>query len=301
MLSAALSERALSHDYITMSKLDLSIEIAAVNIPQIRTIALECRYHLRYTSCNMTTIKTAHNEYSSAIRQGVAAAWPICLGYIPIGLALGLLAQKAGLSSVEIGLMSLFVFAGSAQFIAVSMLSTGAGPLAIIMTTFIVNLRHLLMSSSLSLFFRNTGRAMLSFYAYGITDESFAVNQPRFKEGNWGLPQAMTVHQVSNLVWILSTVAGAYGGQFIPAHSFGMDYALIAMFICLLIFQIKGVIYIITALIAGIAAAVMSLYLPGNIHVVIAAILAATIGSQLRSLIERRTAAQPSPQETNIP
>ena len=243
--------------------------------------------------CNMVyRVNISRKEHSNAIRQGLGAAWPICLGYVPIGLALGLLAEKAGLSPVETGLMSLFVFAGSAQFIAISMLSTGAGPFAIIMTTFVVNLRHLLMSSSLSLFFRNTGRAMLSFYAYGITDESFAVNQPRFKEGNWGLTQALTVHQVSNLVWILSTVAGAYGGQFIPAHSFGMDYALIAMFICLLIFQIKGVIYIVTALIAGISAAVISLYIPGNIHVVIASVLAATIGVQIRSRIEKPSKAK---------
>ena len=78
--------------------------------------------------------------------QGLMAAWPICLGYIPIGLAFGVLAQKAGLSVLEIGSMSIFVFAGSSQFIAVSMLSTGAGAASIIVTTFMVNLRHLLMS-----------------------------------------------------------------------------------------------------------------------------------------------------------
>ena len=50
--------------------------------------------------------------------RGVAAAWPICLGYLPIGLAFGVLAQKAGLSPLQIGLMSVFVFAGSSQFIA---------------------------------------------------------------------------------------------------------------------------------------------------------------------------------------
>ena len=78
---------------------------------------------------------------------GVGAAWPICIGYIPIGLALGVIAQKAGLSPSEIGVMSLLVFAGSSQFIAVSMLSAGADIAAIILTTFMVNLRHLLMSS----------------------------------------------------------------------------------------------------------------------------------------------------------
>ena len=216
------------------------------------------------------------------IRQGLWAAWPICVGYVPIGLALGLLAQKAGLSPVEIGLMSVFVFAGSAQFIAVAMISAGSAPLAIIVTTFVVNLRHLLMSSALSLYCRNAGKATLAFFAYGITDESFAVNQPRFKEGKWTITQALTVNQTTNLVWILSTIAGAYGGRFIPPHAFGVDYALIAMFICLLIFQIKGLIYVITAAIAGGAAVLLSLVIPGNLYVVIASVLAATIGLWIR-------------------
>ncbi|MDO9110913.1 MAG: AzlC family ABC transporter permease [Desulfatirhabdiaceae bacterium] len=224
-----------------------------------------------------------NDVFKKAIRQGLWAAWPICIGYIPIGLALGLLAQKAGLSPLEIGLMSVFVFAGSSQFIAVSMLSVGSAPLAIIMTTFVVNLRHLLMSSSLSLYCRNAGKTTLAFFAYGITDESFAINQPRFKEGKWTITQAITVNQAANLVWILSTVAGGYGGRFIPPHAFGVDYALIAMFICLLIFQIKGLIYVITAVIAGCAAVALSLIIPGNLYVVIASVLAATIGLWVRN------------------
>ncbi|MBI5589691.1 MAG: AzlC family ABC transporter permease [Deltaproteobacteria bacterium] len=228
-----------------------------------------------------------NNGLKKAIRQGLWAAWPICIGYVPIGLALGLLAQKAGLSPLEIGLMSVFVFAGSAQFIAVSMISGGSMPLAIIMTTFVVNLRHLLMSSSLSLYCRNVGKATLAIFAYGITDESFAVNQPRFKEGKWTISQALTVNQTSNLVWILSTIAGGYGGRFIPPHAFGVDYALIAMFICLLIFQIKGLIYVITAVIAGCAAVALSLIIPGNLYVVIASVLAATIGLWVRIRINK--------------
>ena len=223
-----------------------------------------------------------NDDFRKAIRQGIWAAWPICIGYIPIGLALGLLAQKAGLSPLETGLMSVFVFAGSSQFIAVSMISAGSAPLAIIMTTFMVNLRHLLMSSSLSLYCRNAGRTTLAFFAYGITDESFAVNQLRFNEGKWTISQALTVNQAANLAWILSTIAGGYGGRFIPPHAFGVDYALIAMFICLLIFQIKGLIYVFTAVISGCAAVAISLIIPGNLYVVIASVLSATIGLCIR-------------------
>ena len=90
--------------------------------------------------------------------EGLTAAWPICLGYIPIGLAFGVLAQKAGLGAMEIFLMSLLVFAGSSQFIAVSMLDGGAALTSIILTTFTVNLRHLLMSSALAVYYEKSSR-----------------------------------------------------------------------------------------------------------------------------------------------
>jgi 4-azaleucine resistance transporter AzlC len=212
------------------------------------------------------------------MQAGLMASWPICLGYVPIGLAFGVLAQKAGLNLLEIGLMSVLVFAGSSQFIAVSMLSAGASTLAIVMTTFMVNLRHVLMSSSLAVFLENVSRAKVSLMAYGVTDESFAVNHPRWSQGRWDIDRALVVNHSANLAWIVSTVLGGLGGQFIPAGAFGIDYALIAMFICLLIFQLNGRIYVITAVIAGVAAVGLALLIPGNSYIILASIIAATAG-----------------------
>ncbi len=96
---------------------------------------------------------------SASLAQGARAAWPICLGYFPIGLAFGVAAQKAGLTCAEIGFMSLLVFAGSSQFIAISLLASGAGFPAIVTTTFFVNLRHVLMSSALAVYLRRVGSA----------------------------------------------------------------------------------------------------------------------------------------------
>jgi len=217
-------------------------------------------------------------QSGTAIRQAIRAVWPICLGYIPIGLAFGVLAEKAGLRPVEIGLMSLLVFAGSSQFIAVSMIAGGAAATAIILTTFVVNLRHLLMSSALAVYLKNRSRRSLALFAYGITDESFAVNLAKFNQGNWGAGRGLIVNQTANGVWILSTVAGGYGGQFIPSGAFGIDYALNAMFVCLLIFQLRGPVYAATALLAGIAAVLFALIIPGNGYIILGAVLAATLG-----------------------
>ena len=219
---------------------------------------------------------------NSIIKDSVKAAWPICLGYFPIGLAFGVIAQKAGLHPLEIALMSLLVFAGSAQFIAVSMLSSGAALLPIVVTTFTINLRHVLMSSSLAVYLSSVNRIWTALLAYGVTDESFAVNLTRFKDGHWDWQQALVLNQVANATWIGSTVIGAYGGQFIPAGAFGIDYALIAMFLCLLVFQLRGRLYVITAVIAGVLAILLALLIPGNGYIVLAAVLAAAIGVVLQ-------------------
>ena len=216
------------------------------------------------------------------LKGGVAAAWPICLGYLPIGLAFGVLAQKAGLSPLQIGLMSVFVFAGSSQFIAVSMLAAGASFLSIVATTFVVNLRHFLMSSALAVYLKNADRKKLSLFAYGVTDESFAVNLAKFRDSHWDLNSALVTNQTANLTWIITTMLGGIGGQFIPAHTLGIDYALIAMFICLLVFQIRGAIYVLTAVIAGMFAVFLSLLIPGNSYIVIASMVAAAVGVVLK-------------------
>lgn len=225
---------------------------------------------------------------NTTIRQGLSAAWPICLGYFPIGLSLGVLAQKAGLLPWQVALMSLLVFAGGSQFIAVSMIAGGASMTAIVTTTFMVNLRHLLMSSALSVHFPNVSRRFLFLFAYGVTDESFAVNMTRFNQGGWHRNSALMLNQTANATWIVSSIAGAYIGQFIPAGSMGIDYALTGMFICLLVFQLRGSIFVATALIAAFCSTAAYLLLPGNTYVIVASCLAATSGLVLRRWQRRR-------------
>lgn len=221
-------------------------------------------------------------DWAVIIKDGIIGAWPVCLGYIAIGLAFGVIAQKAGFSPLEIGLMSILVYAGSAQFIGISMLSAGAGAIPIIITTFTINLRHILMSSSLSTFMRNLGTGKLSLFAYGVTDESFALNIVKFREGDWDWRRALVLNHASNLTWIISTVAGGLGGRFIPAGALGIDYALVAMFLCLLVFQLRGGLYVTVAVIAGVLAVTLSLLLPGNSYIVIASVVAATLGVFLK-------------------
>ena len=214
--------------------------------------------------------------HRSSFIAGARAAGPICLGYVPIGLAFGVLAQKAGLAPWQVVAMSVLVFAGSAQFIAVAMLQEGAAAAAIVVTTLVVNLRHFLMSSALSVPLRGRGRGFLALFAYGVTDESFAVNTARFHAGGWDGNRALVVNHTANLCWAVSTVLGARVGQVIPAGAFGVDYALPAMFLALLVLQLRSRLHLLAAAVAGLVAVGWSVALPGNGQVVPAAVVGAS-------------------------
>ena len=99
------------------------------------------------------------NKY---ILNGIKDSYPILLGYIPIGLAFGILAASTGISPLGVLLISLLLFAGSAQFITVSMLASLASGFSIITTIFIVNFRHFLMSSAYSKYFNKKCRKALA-------------------------------------------------------------------------------------------------------------------------------------------
>ncbi|MDO3380105.1 AzlC family ABC transporter permease [Geoalkalibacter halelectricus] len=233
------------------------------------------------------TAPTSHEKNRPHLQQGAVAGWPICLGYFPIGLALGVLAQQAGIPWWAMAMMSILVFAGSAQFICVAMLTAGASAPAIILTTFVINLRHVLMSSALAVYLRGVARGFLALFAYGITDESFAVNHTRFRDGAWDRWKALIVNQLANTVWIFATVCGVLVGQFVPPGALGIDYALTAMFICLLAMQLQGGIYLLTALIAGALAVAWYILLPGDTYIVGASVSAATIGFFLKRSLRR--------------
>lgn len=222
--------------------------------------------------------RTMQPDDKSWLKDGAMASWPICFGYIPIGLALGVLANQAEIPVWAVAMMSIMVFAGSAQFICVAMLTAGASAWSIILTSFVVNLRHFLMSSAIAVHLTGLRRIFLSFFAYGITDESFAVNMTHFRKGNWDHKRAIIVNQLANITWIIATVSGALIGQFIPRGAFGTDYALTAMFLALLLFQLHDVVYVLTGLTALGLATAWYLLIPGNSYIVGSSVIAASIG-----------------------
>ena len=122
---------------------------------------------------------------------GLVQALPIVLGYVPVGFAYGVLAQKAGLSTLMTLLMSVIVFAGSAQLIAVGLFSAGMDPLSIILTTFVVNLRHMLFSAALSPKMGSWRNPGLAGFAFELPDGTFALHATRMADV--GTPKIETI------------------------------------------------------------------------------------------------------------
>ncbi|MGV3137889.1 AzlC family ABC transporter permease [Brevibacillus agri] len=216
--------------------------------------------------------------------QGVKDCIPTLLGYLSIGFAAGVLEKTAGLSIMEIALMSILLYAGSAQFIAAGMIAAGSSAMGIIITILFVNLRHILLSAALSPYFRHLTAFRNMLVGSLLTDETFgvAINEAAKRkqiEEKWMHGLNVTAY----LNWIAANLAGAYFGQWIAnPEQLGLDFALPAMFIGLLVLammsrkQIR--LDIVVAISAVVIAVGVSVLYPGNLGVIVATLCASTIG-----------------------
>lgn len=167
---------------------------------------------------------------------GARDTLPILLGVAPFGLFFGALALEIGLRPLEAQGFSLFVFAGSAQFVAVDLLRQGATPAVIIFTIGVVNLRHVLYSASLAPQAARLPARLRAVMAWLLTDEAFAVSSPRLRQPD--LTGAHWYFLGSGLAlwtaWQISTAAGIVFGAAIP-DSWSLDFALPLTFLAMLI------------------------------------------------------------------
>ena len=171
---------------------------------------------------------------------GIRAGLSIAIGYFPIALTFGLLAKTAGLSMWEATAMSMFVFAGAAQYISLTLISTGVDPILIVLNTFVVNIRHFLMTASLNEKMQPDARWKKAIYAFGVTDETFSVLATQ-KRDNIRTSFAAGVILISYGSWVVFTALGHIIGANLPAFlQAAMSIALYAMFVGLLVPSMKG-------------------------------------------------------------
>lgn len=213
---------------------------------------------------------------------GVTKAVPIVFAYVPIGLTFGVVAQKAGLSTLNTVLMSVLVYAGSSQLVAAGLFGAGAPPASIIFTTFVVNLRHMLLSAALARFLKRWRKRDLAAFAYQLTDETFALHAVTFPRGVPEKAEVLAVNTTAQVAWLVGTVLGAALGHVIgDAERFGLDYVVPAMFIALLVRQIEGKAQLVVAAISGGTSVALVVLGADPWHVIIATVVGASVGGLL--------------------
>jgi len=219
---------------------------------------------------------------------GVIRAAPIVLGYMPIGIAFGVLAHKAHISALNTLLMSVLVFAGSAQLIAVGMFAGGASAPSVVATTFVVNLRHLLMSASLAPFLKRWRPLELATFAFQLTDETFASHSARFPSALPDKAEVLALNMTAQTAWVFGTWLGIVAGQIVAdVEPLALDYALPAMFIALLVLQIGDRLQVAVALLSGAAVVGLLLLGVGQWSVIVATVIGATLGVVLETWIKK--------------
>ncbi len=199
--------------------------------------------------------------------RGWRAMVPLYVGVIPFGLAYAVSARSAGLGLLDTQLMSLAVFAGSAQFSAAGLFAVQAGWLALVLTTFVINVRHLLYSLTLSQRLRLSWPQRL-LAAQFLTDEAFGVV---IASGRTTLGFLLGAELSLYAVWNLSTLVGGLASSAVTdPQALGVDFIFPLTFLALLIPLLKRPLEIAVALFCGLATVLLvRVFNPGLIILVI--------------------------------
>lgn len=231
---------------------------------------------------------TRQSEFLAGIR-GEA---PILPGVIPFGMIYGVLALSAHIPAITAQAMSSVVFAGSSQFIIAQLVAAGTPPLVIIVTAFIVNIRHMLYSASLAPFVKHLPARWKWLLAYLLTDEAYAVTISHYrqredetqKEGykHWyffGAGLALWT------TWQVSTAIGIFLGTQVPA-SWSLDFTSTLTFIALAVPSLKDRASTAAALTAGVVA-VIAYALPFKLGLGVATIIGILVGLCVETIRRR--------------
>ncbi len=226
---------------------------------------------------------------SSEFWAGFRATIPLVIGAIPFGIIFGALSVTSGISPAGTMGLSMFVFAGSAQFIAAGLFASGTANAIIVLTTFVVNLRHALYSTTLGPSMRHLSQRWLLPLGFWLTDETFVVTAQRFARPgdapnrHWFFLGSAVFMYVN---WQVCTLIGVLAGQAIPDPlSWGLDFAMSVTFIGMVVPMVTNRPILISVLIAG-ATALAANGMPNKLGLLLAALLGVAAGVLAESTIE---------------
>ena len=215
-------------------------------------------------------------------RAGVLAMLPVAGAAIPFAMVLGSEAIRQGLTIYEVTLMSLTVFAGSSQFIAVSLWQHPAPWASLTLAVLLVNLRHTLMAASLAPKLAHFPHWLKPVGIFLMADETWALNERRASATRLTPAYYFGVALCLYVLWACGTALGAGLGAFIPdPKMFGFDFVFPAVFICLVIGFAKSWQSLPVILASGLAAVAAKLYIGGTIYIIVGGVAGMCVAALL--------------------
>ncbi|AFS79531.1 branched-chain amino acid permease protein/azaleucin resistance protein [Gottschalkia acidurici 9a] len=216
-------------------------------------------------------------------KAGLISSIPIILGYTPVAITFGIMAKGADISLLESILISMVVYAGASQFLALNLMAAGTGMIEIIFATFLINFRFFLMSTVFVNRLKEDLGKWNIIIGQTLTDETFSVAS--FRKEDVTKNFIITLNLLSYSSWVLGTILGYYSGSILPeilTESMGM--ALYAMFIAILIPEIKrsrriGFLIFLSAFINTLLMNVKSL--PQGWNMILAILISSSIGATI--------------------
>jgi 4-azaleucine resistance transporter AzlC len=227
-----------------------------------------------------------HGSAAARFRRGLSLGFPIFLGYLPVGVAFGILAKGVGFTVVEAVVCSATALAGAGQFIALQFLRDGSSVFGVLFATTVVNMRYVLFGSTMSTYLRKASTTTHAALAFSLTDETFAVNIADHRQG-LATPASMAgVGAVSWVGWVLGTLIGVVGASWIGDPSrFGVGFAMPAMFVALFGALAEDWRHVVAGVAAGAIVlglpllSAAGLHLDASWYLVLASMLAATLAT----------------------
>ena len=213
------------------------------------------------------------------LRAGVAAALPVMMGYVAIGIPCGVMAAEVGLSPAVAFLLSATFYSGAGQFMMASLALAGTPVASMVASVALVSSRQLLYSAALSPFVRGVPRPLATLFAATVTDESFGVNMDRFAgDGRWNVERATVTNVASMLAWASANALGALVGPALAIPTAVMSFAMTAIFICLLAGQRWTRVTAVVAATALVVVVALKLVGAGSLSVLLGAVAGVVAG-----------------------
>lgn len=225
---------------------------------------------------------------SNVFKQAVIKTLPVMAGYLVLGLGFGIIAEKNGYGILWVLAMSVFIYAGSMQYLAVSLLTSGASLIVGAVTTLMVNARHLFYGISMVDRYKDAGRKK-PYLIFALTDETYSlVCAGDYPEGEDPHTYCILVSLLDQCYWVLGSVLGALLGAVLPFDTTGIDFVMTALFVTVFVDQWRGTKNHFPA-ITGLVASILCLVLFGQENFLIPTMIVITVVLSLsRNKLERK-------------